>query len=82
MDKLTIRRCPDCGGVISWNDHFKAFVHENSKLCCYEETLEGKCVWNNARREEALEKMGLKKKEKSEIEKDYNIYERDDLWSL
>lgn len=46
--------CPDCGSVISWNSHFKAYQHPSSNDCVYEENENGERVWDNKMRDEQL----------------------------
>ncbi len=50
----TIKICPDCKGVLSWNTHFKAYTHSPSSKCAYMEDANGNRIWDNARRDEQL----------------------------
>lgn len=51
------RICPDCGGLIYWNSHFKAFIHDNSSNCSYMEDIDGKRIYDTTAREERLDKL-------------------------
>lgn len=49
-----LRICPDCGKTISYYIHFKAFMHGSTSNCAYMENKNGKRIWDNKMREEAL----------------------------
>ena len=57
------RLCPDCGKIISYYSHFKAYMHSNSEECAYMEDKKGKRTWDNQMRKEALEKAENEKVE-------------------
>lgn len=59
--KSLLRICPDCGKIISYYSHFKAYMHSNSEECAYMEDKKGKRTWDNQMRKEALEKVENKK---------------------
>lgn len=53
--KSIYKLCPDCGELLSYRMHFKAFMHPSSLKCAYMENKRGKRIWDNKMREEALQ---------------------------
>ncbi|MBE7074348.1 MAG: hypothetical protein E7379_04605 [Clostridiales bacterium] len=58
-----LRLCPDCGGIIAWCSHFKAFQHSVFTECAYMESKKGDRIWDNKMREENLKQMEENEKE-------------------
>ncbi len=61
------RLCPDCGGLIYWNSHFRVFVHDNISDCSYMETIDGKRDWDNEHRENFVKNQDYPIRVKGEI---------------
>ena len=53
----TTKVCPDCKGVICWDSRIQAYRHDYIDDCCYMESLNGKRIWDNAKRDERLQKI-------------------------
>ncbi len=53
----TTKLCPDCKGVICWDSRIQAYRHDYIDDCCYMENLNGKRIWDNAKRDERLQKL-------------------------
>ena len=75
MKDSHIRLCPDCEGLIYWNSHFRAFLHDNISDCSYMETMDGNRDWDDEKRQIFLKHQDYPIRVKGELrrqaEEDY-----------